>query len=110
MENLSRQIFEATDQNEGSNDRVVVARDLTERLNYINIIEEQNKKLNEIAWMLSHMVRAPLARIMGLVNLINDFEQDDIEKQKILGYITLSANELDVAIRKISAKAEIASY
>jgi hypothetical protein len=33
-------------------------------------IEKQNKKLKEIAWAQSHIVRAPLARMLGIVNLI----------------------------------------
>jgi hypothetical protein len=34
-------------------------------------IEEQNQKLQHIAWTRSHIVRAPLARMMGIVvNLI----------------------------------------
>ena len=77
---------------------------------YIRTIEEQNKKLNEIAWMQSHMVRAPLARIMGLISLITDFEQDNIETEKILEYIMLSANELDAVIREISDKTRAVNY
>src|SRR5690606_14994683 len=47
----------------GRKAEVVLANDITEKLYHIEAIEAQNKKLQEIAWMQSHMVRAPLARI-----------------------------------------------
>ena len=82
----------------------------SERKKGIAALEEQNEKLKEIAWMQSHVVRAPVARIMGLIQMITDFKQDAIEQEKILGYIMLSANELDVIIRDISAKTDTVSY
>jgi hypothetical protein len=72
-------------------------------LNYIKAIEDQNEKLREISWIQSHVVRAPLSRIMGLIPLIHD--ADDIaEKEMMLDYVIISANELDEIIRNITAK------
>ncbi|MFX6036039.1 hypothetical protein ABTE74_21885, partial [Acinetobacter baumannii] len=34
------------------------------RSQYVNYIEAQNEKLRNIAWTQSHIVRAPLARIL----------------------------------------------
>ena len=90
----------------GTKVNVVIANDITERLNYIKAIEEQNNKLKEISWLQSHVIRAPLARIMGLINIIRDIEEDEVEKEKILDYIVLSANELDDVIRNINVKTE----
>lgn len=82
-----------------------IVTDITERLNYINAIERQNEKLREISWIQSHIVRAPLARIMGLIPLIKDLtEENEAEKKKMLEYMFLSANELDDIIRDISDK------
>ena len=78
--------------------------DITDRLNYIKAIEEQNKKLTEISWIQSHVIRAPLARIMGLIQLINDTEQSEKDKMEINNYILHSANELDDVISNISEK------
>ncbi len=85
---------------------VVVATDITERLNYIKAIEEQNEKLKEIGWMQSHVVRAPLARMMGLVSILKDIPIDTAEQENILDYIVSSAHELDGIIRAINDKAE----
>src|SRR5690606_5516483 len=54
----------------GRKAEVILAHDISEKLDYIQAIEAQNKKLQDIAWMQSHVVRAPLARIMGLADLI----------------------------------------
>ncbi|MFK5073451.1 hypothetical protein ACI4BE_28395, partial [Klebsiella pneumoniae] len=40
------------------------------RSQYVNYIEAQNEKLRNIAWTQSHIVRAPLARILGIINFI----------------------------------------
>lgn len=41
--------------------------DISNNIEHIKAIEEQRQKLNEIAWTQSHIVRAPLARMMGLI-------------------------------------------
>ncbi len=90
----------------GRKAKVVLANDVTERLNYIRAIEAQNEKLKEISWIQSHIVRAPLARIMGLIPLISDAENKE-EHEKMLQSILLSANELDVIIGNITDKTKI---
>ena len=85
----------------GRNAMVILAIDVTERLNYIIAIETQNEKLREISWIQSHIIRAPLARIMGLIELIKDIKEED-EKEQMLEYVLISANELDDAIKGIA--------
>lgn len=89
----------------------ISAIDITERkkltldlLNHVNAIEEQNKKLREIAWIQSHVVRAPLSRIMGLIDLFTNHENEDVDKHTILNYILISAKELDEIVKSISDK------
>tara|TARA_R110002124_G_scaffold57700_9_gene161479 strand:+ start:39453 stop:42476 length:3024 start_codon:yes stop_codon:yes gene_type:complete len=78
------------------------AKDITDKVNHIAEIEMQNKKLREIAWKQSHVVRAPVARIMGLINLQNSMNYSGDELQEILDYIMDSSKELDRIIRDIS--------
>lgn len=80
--------------------------DITEQTKYIQKIEEQNNKLREIAWMQSHGVRAPLARIMGLINIINAGPPNGIELNQLLNYVLDSVNELDVLVRAVVKKSE----
>jgi YesN/AraC family two-component response regulator len=70
--------------------------------NYIKAIEAQNEKLREISWVQSHVVRAPLARMMGLIDLLKNTKTDDEEKQMMMEYLLLSANELDKVIMNIT--------
>ena len=65
--------------------------------------KESDKKMREIAWQQSHVVRAPLARILGLVQLLQDgVKRNEVEDFDLYNYIVQSANELDTIIRKIS--------
>ena len=87
--------------------RLVLATDVSERMRYIHAIEEQNRKLREIAWLQSHVVRAPVARMMGLISLLNLKQQPEtIDTGEILNYISISAHELDGIIREIVKNTE----
>jgi PAS domain S-box-containing protein len=85
---------------------ISIGHDVTERLRYIQEIEEQNQKFQEIAWMQSHVIRAPLARLMSLIDLIKNYQNSEIEKSELLDHILTSAYSLDEIIRDISAKTE----
>ncbi|HZJ36540.1 MAG TPA: PAS domain-containing protein [Gillisia sp.] len=80
-------------------------QDITEIHNYIETIERHNDRLKEIAWTQSHVVRAPLARIMGLIDSLENFEDMDDQAQ-LLTHILTSARELDGIIRKINSKTD----
>lgn len=87
---------------EGNPTRVIGAmQDITELRESIEAISQQNIKLREIAWTQSHIVRAPLARIMGLVDLLINYQGDEMNSKEILKNISASADELDVIIRDI---------
>jgi PAS domain S-box-containing protein len=75
-------------------------KDISERVNYIHGVDGLNKRLGEISWMQSHVVRAPLARIMGLSELLR-YNEGEITQKELLGLLTDSANELDEIIRNI---------
>jgi len=85
--------------------KVIIATDITERLNYIITIENQNEKFREIAWIQSHIVRASVAKIMGLIPLIKKKLINENGLEKLLDYLSISTNELDTTVREISKKA-----
>ena len=80
-----------------------IARDMTEQMNYIKAIEGQNEKLHEIAYIQSHFVRAPLVRIMGLIDLMTK-DVNEKKDPEILAYLDQSAKELDEVIQTITSK------
>ncbi|WP_086476958.1 PAS domain S-box protein [Arenibacter amylolyticus] len=81
--------------------------DLNRKLKeYSNQVEIQNTQLRDIAWTQSHIVRAPVARILGLVDLMRGELLDETEKGEMLGHIETSTMELDEIIKKIVTKTE----
>lgn len=91
----------------GRNAVLVLVNDITERYKYVETIEKQNQTFREIAWIQSHVVRAPLARLLGLVNLMES-ELSDLgqESPDLIEHIKDSAFELDQIVREISKKSE----
>ena len=85
---------------------VFIERDITEQRNRTKAIENQNLQLKEIAWMQSHVVRAPLARMMGFINLIDSNKNQELQNKELLPYVLDSAKELDRIIREIVDKTE----
>lgn len=80
---------------------ISIRRDITETRAYVKAIEEQNKKLMNIAWLQSHKVRGPLTRIMSLVELLANSGEDK-EAKVLLEYLSKSAVELDKVIIDIT--------
>lgn len=89
-----------------------IIQDVTDRTNFYNAVVKQNETLREIAWIQSHIVRAPLAKIMGLVQLLQDSkeEEDEYTFDFVLGAILNAANELDKVILDISEKSNSAKH
>lgn len=76
------------------------------RSSYIKQIQAQNEKLRQISWAQSHIVRAPLARILGIINLIEIKKNDMNDLMFWLSQLRISSNELDDIIRNISKEAQ----
>lgn len=91
---------------------VINSREITKRIEdelrlkkTIHEFEEQNCRLREISWLQSHVVRAPLARVMGLAELLG-YDEQDIAKKELIDCLKESANELDQIIWEIIKKSE----
>jgi len=84
--------------------RLVLATDVSERISYIKEIERQNKDLKEIAWIQSHMVRAPLANIMSLTDFLIKYPGEDTKET--LDFLKDSSQKLNVAIKAIVGQAD----
>ncbi|WP_345949243.1 PAS domain S-box protein [Mucilaginibacter sp. PAMB04274] len=79
---------------------LAIGRNISAQIAYTRAIEKQNVKLREIAYMQSHIIRAPLTRIMGLSDLITQNVQEAPDP-KLLDYLNTSVNELDEVIKAI---------
>jgi nitrogen-specific signal transduction histidine kinase len=63
-------------QNSSNGVLIVQSNDIAENLNHITTIEVQNTKLKKIVWTKSHTVRAPISRILAIINLIEGKEEN----------------------------------
>lgn len=81
-----------------------VEEDITQQKETLSNLESKSKQLARIAWEQSHLVRAPLARIMGLVNLFTNDMVTGEERMKFLKYLRDSAEELDSVVKAIVLK------
>jgi PAS domain S-box-containing protein len=86
---------------EGKQALLAIGRDITKEKNHVKAMEEKNMKLQEIAYIQSHKVRAPLANIMGLVNLIK-MTSDTQPDNELINKLDSAAEEFDQIIRRIA--------
>ncbi|MFA9192103.1 response regulator [Flavobacterium sp. FZUC8N2.13] len=91
----------------GRKAKLVLANDITEKNNYLETIENQNQNLKEIARIQSHVVRAPVARILGLLNYIEEYDLNDDEKKFFQESIKVSILELDEIIKDITNRTNL---
>jgi hypothetical protein len=68
-------------------------------------LEFQNNQLAEYAFINSHLLRGPLCRLLGLINLIDHTEIQDKEKD-LINHLKLSGEELDEVVKKINSAIE----
>jgi len=80
-------------------------RDISTEIAYVKQIEKQNERLREIAWLQSHELRAPLTRILALVESL-DYSNLDVDTKELLQHIGASAIGMDSIITKIIRKSE----
>lgn len=86
--------------------KLVMANDITKQMQHISTIENQNRSLKEIAWTHSHVVRAPLAKMMSIVDFMKESEGMPPEYENLLGHFFESGTELDAVIRDVVKKTE----
>jgi two-component system, sporulation sensor kinase E len=87
---------------------IFLLQDISDLLSKESTISVQHKKLREIAWVQSHIIRSPVARIMGIIRLMEDdnFSFDEGEKNLFYSCIMESAKELDKVISDIVTKTD----
>jgi hypothetical protein len=88
--------------NDGKAVRMVGAMtNISETIHHINTIKIQNAKLRNIAWTQSHVVRAPISRILGIINLIEGEKENFDQMQFWLEQLKISTNEMDAIVQNI---------
>lgn len=68
-------------------------------------LEQKNAQLTEYAFINSHLLRAPVARVQGLMHLL-DKTSDPKKRKEILEHLKQAGIDLDKIVNKISATLE----
>ena len=74
----------------------------------MNLLQEQYvQSLDSLAWKSSHTLRAPVANIKGIIELLNTNNIDNLSEESIqlLGYLSTEINRLDNVIIEMVSKA-----
>ncbi|WP_312363317.1 PAS domain S-box protein [Sphingobacterium sp.] len=82
-------------------------QDITASRRAMDQIKKQNDTLREISWLQSHVIRAPLTRIMSLIYLSKELDGGGKSPDEIMDLIMDSAQELDNVIAQITVKTNL---
>ncbi len=105
--------FETRQTENIENGRVVsvqtIARDITERkladeerTKIIKDLVNRNKDLEQFTYIVSHNLRAPVANIIGITNIVNDVTMSFEQKTSFLDALAVSVNRMDDVIRDLN--------
>lgn len=82
--------------------RLVLAFDVDTEMNNQRRLEIQNQKLANLSWFHSHELRAHIARIQGLLGLVNYNDLSDQTNAEILNRLKITSESLDELIKYTS--------
>jgi PAS domain S-box-containing protein len=82
---------------------LTLALPITERREAEEQKEKKSKILGDIAFRASHKVRGPIARIQGLMNLVDKGYIKKGEMNSIFAHLRTSIGEMDVATRELTS-------
>jgi PAS domain S-box-containing protein len=85
----------------GKQARIVMAQNITEEVNLQKEKEDYTNRLREFAFFASHNPRGPVARLMGLNQLLNAEETPGSVDRGIVDKIQSSVQDIDDIIKKL---------
>ncbi len=68
----------------------------------LNNLAKQNQDLSQFSYIISHNLRAPVARILGLMNIFNYKDYNDDFNKQIINHLKQTTVDLDVVIRDLT--------
>lgn len=74
------------------------------------LLKRQNEKLSEYAFINAHLLRGPLCRIQGLVNVMRLNSENKSEIELLLSHLENATDELDKVVHKITNHLEEGRY
>lgn len=102
----------------GTNERAVlgITQDITEvkraeqeKINMVSDIVMRNKDLEQFSYIVSHNLRAPVANIMGLTDMLQSIDNDPSEERHMISELAVSADRLDAVVRDLNTILQVRS-
>ena len=88
---------------------IIAINDITERkleelktLKLLELVQKKNKDLGQFAYIVSHNLRSPIAKIQGLVTLLESGGNDDIPDKSLIEYIANETVNLDNVVKDLN--------
>lgn len=80
-----------------------IISDRTSELKYtIENLSKQNQDLEQFSYIISHNLRAPVARILGLMNIFDKSEVTQAHNQQVMNYLEKATQNLDEVIKDLT--------
>ena len=73
-----------------------------ERLKMLSDLVQRNKDLEQFSYIISHNLRAPVANILGLSNLLDTIELENEEERELITNLSFSTKKLDEVIMDLN--------
>jgi PAS domain S-box-containing protein len=70
---------------------------------------QRNTDLEQFTYIVSHNFRAPVANILGLTNILNNYDLDVSENEEVKAALTVSINNLDQIIMDMNHILQVSS-
>ncbi|MEO8885033.1 MAG: PAS domain S-box protein [Mucilaginibacter sp.] len=88
----------------GTNEKAVlgIALDITEQRAINANLRQRNKDLEQFSYIISHNLRAPVANILGLAEVLHNTDVTKEDEQALIKNIKLSVNKLDHVINDLN--------
>jgi PAS domain S-box-containing protein len=90
----------------GAEGLAVYFQDITSQKHGEEQINLKNESLDQIAYINSHIIRKPLANILGIINSLEGLPYDNEHMEQPINMLKLSATELDNLIKDINTRVE----
>lgn len=87
--------------------RVVFARDMRLRRSLEHELDLREKNLRQISYLNSHVIRKPVATILGLISIIDKKNLSNPYNQELLDLLEKTTQELDHIIHQINQNAQL---
>jgi PAS domain-containing protein len=109
IQNLTLNAIKLTKGSGNNNLKIIGSlRDVSSEFDFFQQISKRDLALKEIVWLQSHKVRAPLANILALTDLLKtDEDLSETSKKEFLTALEVSARQLDTVIKEIVNKASV---